>query len=133
MLDSKTPKAAPPHERKTLGPQTETCSVDKHIGSRAAERRLALGLALGDVAPALEVDGALLDQLEGGHQRFAARQLWKLSHRLQVPMAWFFKVQAEAAQPRASSAKTDHAATTLIFVPNPDLDRSGDGEPVPVH
>ena len=122
MLDSKAPKP-------------ETCSVDRHIGGRAAERRRALGLALGDVAQALEVDGASLDQLEGGHQRFAARQLWKLSRRLQVPMAWFFKVPGEPPHkaPAARTTPTDPAKTRLVFVPNPDLDRSDDADPVQVH
>ena len=127
MLDSHTPKSAQ---------KNEICPVDRHIGGRAAERRQALGLALGDVAQTLEVDGASLDQLEGGHRRFAARQLWKLSRRLQVPMAWFFRGQGEAGQAKASSAKAgpaDPAKAPLIFVPNPDLDRSGDGEPVPLH
>ncbi len=124
MPDSKAPKAV----HKNLGPKIETCLIDRHIGSRAAERRRALGLALGDVARALEVDGVLLDQLEGGHQRFAARQLWKLSRHLEVPMAWFFKVPGEAPSPRA-----DPARGAMIFVPNPDLDPTGDGDPIPMH
>ena len=127
MLDSHTPKSAK---------KNEICPVDRHIGGRAAERRQALGLALGDVAQTLEVDGASLDQLEGGHRRFAARQLWKLSRRLQVPMAWFFKIPGEPPQPRASASRISPADLTkaqLIFVPNPDLDRSSDGEPVPVY
>ncbi len=127
MLDSHSPKSAA---------KTEICLVDRHIGGRAAERRRALGLALGDVAQTLEIDGASLDQLESGHQRFAARQLWKLSRRLQVPMAWFFEVPGGPSQPRAPSLKVKAADLTkaqLIFVPNPELDRSSDGEPVPVH
>jgi transcriptional regulator with XRE-family HTH domain len=122
MLDSKVPKP-------------ETYCIDRHIGGRAAERREALGLSLGDVAQALEVDGALLAQLEGGRRRFAARQLWMLSRRLQVPMAWFFMVPGEPPQ-RARAARTtptDPAKTRLVFVPNPDLDRSDDADPVRVH
>ena len=136
MLDSKAPKSAP----KT-GVKAGTCPIDKHIGGRAAERRQALGLALGEVAQALEVDCALLDRLEGGHQRFAARQLWTLSRRLQVPMAWFFKVPGETSPLKTPSPKADPGKAgpgepvkaSLIFVPNPDLDPAGDGEPVPLH
>ena len=122
MLDSKAPK-------------TETCSVDRHIGGRAAERRQALGLAPGDVAQALEVDRASLDQLERGHQRFAARQLWKLSRRLQVPMAWFFKVPGESAHkaPASKATPADPTNAQLIFVPNPDLALPDDAEAVQVH
>ncbi len=136
MPDSKALKSAP-----KIGAKTGTCPIDKYIGGRAAERRQALGLALGDVAQALEVDGALLDRLEGGHQRFAARQLWTLSRRLQVPMAWFFKAPGETPSAKTSPSKADTGKThpgepvtaSLIFVPNPDLDPAGDGEPVPLH
>ena len=131
MLDSKAPKSAP---------HPASCPVDRHIGGRATERRQALGLAIGDVAHTLEVDGASLDQLEGGHQRFAARQLWKLSRRLQVPMAWFFKIPGEPSQPQAPPRKAPSSETVpaepkpqLIFVPNPDLDRWDDAEAVRIH
>ena len=84
MLDSKADAPA-------------TNAVDAHIGERAAARRKTLGLSLGDVAQALGVDGAVMVDLEHGRRRIAARQLWALSRRLEVPMAWFFKTPGHVA------------------------------------
>ena len=99
--------------------------VDLHIGQRAAVRRRSLGLPPDAVARALGVDETALHDLERGRGRVAARQLWTWSGVLQVPIAWFFKVPAEGPQPSAG--------VQLIFVPNPDFDWSGDGEPTPIH
>ncbi len=117
MLDRETPGAAP---------RPAPDIVDRHIGGRAGARRQALGLTLDDVAQALGVDGAALYELEHGYRRFAARQLWTLSHRLQVPVTWFFNTVADGAQ------ANDSHSIEMIFVPNPDLDRRGGGEPVPI-
>ena len=117
MLDRETP-GAPPRPAPDI--------VDRHIGARACARRHALGLTLHDVAQALGVDGAALYELEHGRRRFAARQLWTLSHRLQVPVTWFFKTAADGTQ------ANDSRSIEMIFVPNPDLDRRGGGEPIPI-
>ncbi len=102
---------------------TDPDPVDVHIGRRAASRRQSLGLAPGDVARAMGLDEAALQDLEAGARRVAARQLWIWSGLLQVPVAWFFRVSVEAPQP----------LTQMIFVPNPDFDWPGDADPTAVH
>ena len=102
---------------------TDPDPVDIHIGQRAASRRQSLGLAPGDVAQALGLDEAALHDLEAGLRGVAASQLWIWSNLLQVPIAWSFKVPAEAPGP----------LTRMIFVPNPDFDWPGDADPTAVH
>ncbi len=64
--------------------------VDRHVGQRLRQRRLALGLSQQDVAALLGIAYQQVQKYESGLNRLSAGRLYMLSHILQMPVGDFF-------------------------------------------
>lgn len=65
--------------------------VDVHVGSRLAQRRLALGYTLAEVAAAAQVSLQQMERFERGEERINAANLYILSNFLDIPFSYFFE------------------------------------------
>jgi transcriptional regulator with XRE-family HTH domain len=65
--------------------------VDSQVGSRMRARRLVLGISQEDLGKAVGVSFQQIQKYEKGANRIGASRLQRLSHALQVPIAYFFE------------------------------------------
>lgn len=65
--------------------------VDRHVGARIRERRLALSLTQAELARALGLSEQQMRRIERGKSRLTPRQLLALSNRLQVGSGYFLE------------------------------------------
>ena len=70
-------------------PKTLT-DIDRRLGERMGERRLALGLTQSDIARALGVSFQQVQKFEKGKNRINAVQLGKIAERLGLSMGEFY-------------------------------------------
>jgi transcriptional regulator with XRE-family HTH domain len=86
--------------------------VDRYVGRRVSERRVALGYNQGDLGRALGLTFQQIQKYEKGTNRISASKLWMISEFFGVDIAWFFEgLQRETAEGEPGSA-----------VPTPNLD-----------
>lgn len=65
--------------------------VDKHVGRRVAERRVALGYNQSDLGRALGVTFQQVQKYEKGSNRISASKLWQVAQFFKVDPAYFFE------------------------------------------
>jgi transcriptional regulator with XRE-family HTH domain len=66
-------------------------TTDQHVGSRVRMRRMMLGVSQTDLGKALGVTFQQVQKYEKGASRIGAGRLHQISHRLQVPVEFFFE------------------------------------------
>jgi transcriptional regulator with XRE-family HTH domain len=97
-------------------PKTLT-DIDRRLGERMRERRLALGLTQTDIARALGVSFQQVQKFEKGRNRINAVQLGKIAERLGLSMGEFYGDAspqpgfAEPSQTPLGPAASDPART----------------------
>lgn len=64
--------------------------VDRHVARRLRGKRLALGLAVADVASILGMASSDIDAYERAEARVPPEHLARLSELMDVPLAYFF-------------------------------------------
>ena len=83
--------------------------VDRHVGRRVRERRLALGYRQNDLAQALGLTFQQVQKYESGANRVSASKLWDTAAFLRVGVDYFFEGYADEAHGVAeASAPFDH-------------------------
>jgi transcriptional regulator with XRE-family HTH domain len=81
---STTMKKLPKIRRKGPNP------VDVHVGKRANERRVLLGMSQMQLADKLGVTFQQVQKYLTGANRISASRLWNISRALDVPVSYFF-------------------------------------------
>lgn len=64
--------------------------VDRHVGRRVAERRLALGYNQSDLGKALGLTFQQIQKYEKGANRISSSKLWDISRFFRVNIDYFF-------------------------------------------
>lgn len=65
--------------------------VDRHVGARIRERRIALALTQAELAQALDLTPQQIRRMERGSSRLAPRQILVLANRLAVGSGYFLE------------------------------------------
>jgi transcriptional regulator with XRE-family HTH domain len=65
--------------------------VDKYIGARMRERRLALGVSQADLAEKVGITFQQIQKYEKGTNRISAARLFEICNALGVPLASMFE------------------------------------------
>ncbi|QTC93299.1 helix-turn-helix transcriptional regulator [Brevundimonas goettingensis] len=86
--------------------------VDRLVGRRVAEKRVALGYNQGDLGRALGLTFQQIQKYEKGTNRISASKLWMISQFFGVDISYFFE-----GLPRDSAE-----GETEALVPTPNLD-----------
>jgi len=87
--------------------------VDRFVGRRVSERRIALGYNQGDLGKALGLTFQQIQKYEKGVNRISASKLWLISQFFGVDISWFFE-----GLPRDA---TEGAPESAIATPNLDF------------
>jgi transcriptional regulator with XRE-family HTH domain len=66
-------------------------SVDKHVGQRLREQRLARGLSLQQLASIIDMNYQQAHKYERGLNRISAGRLFVIARALATDPAWFFE------------------------------------------
>ena len=64
--------------------------VDRHVGRRIAEKRLALGYNQSELGRALSLTFQQVQKYEKGTNRVSASKLWLIAQFLKVDLSYFF-------------------------------------------
>ncbi len=65
--------------------------IELALGCRIQRRRQQLGLTQKDLGQHCGITDAQIQRYEHGRVRLSAAHLWRLSHVLDVPLAYFFQ------------------------------------------
>ena len=65
--------------------------VDRHVGRRVCEKRLALGYNQSDLGRALGLTFQQIQKYEKGANRVSASKLWDIARFFKVDVAYFFQ------------------------------------------
>jgi transcriptional regulator with XRE-family HTH domain len=82
-------------KRKTKSPKTPG-AVDKHIGARMRECRLALGMTQENLSELLGVTFQQIQKYESGRNRVSAARLFEICEALDVSLASMFERKLKA-------------------------------------
>ena len=77
--------------------------VDRYVGARIRERRVALALTQAELARALNLTEQQVRRMERGSSRLATRQLLVLADRMAVGIGYF--LDGAPARPRAATSR----------------------------
>lgn len=86
--------------------------VDRHVGRRICEKRIALGYNQSDLGRALGLTFQQIQKYERGFNRISASMLWRIAETLDVPVSFFFDGIAEGKTP--ASDDLGRSELTLI-------------------
>ena len=75
--------------------------IDVHVGSRVRMRRTLLGMSQEKLGNALGLTFQQIQKYERGANRIGSSRLYKLSHILDVPVAYFFDDMPDQTRKRA--------------------------------
>jgi len=64
--------------------------VDRHVGRRVCEKRIALGYNQSDLGRALDVTFQQIQKYEKGANRISASKLWDIARFFKVDIGYFF-------------------------------------------
>jgi transcriptional regulator with XRE-family HTH domain len=95
--------AAPNPTNGTRRSRSGAQDIDRHVGQRIRERRLALGLTQQELANLIGVTYQQAHKYERGVNRISAGRLHKVAQILNVPIAYFFE-GLEGAGPSGTTA-----------------------------
>jgi transcriptional regulator with XRE-family HTH domain len=73
--------------------------VDRHVGRRVCEKRIALGYNQTDLGQALGVTFQQVQKYEKGANRISASKLWDIARFFRVDIGYFFEGLTAAPQP----------------------------------
>lgn len=73
--------------------------VDRHVGRRVCEKRIALGYNQSDLGRALGLTFQQIQKYEKGTNRVSASKLWQMARFFKVDVSYFFDGLAPAGQP----------------------------------
>ncbi|MEG1030140.1 MAG: helix-turn-helix domain-containing protein [Brevundimonas sp.] len=73
--------------------------VDRHVGRRVCEKRIALGYNQSDLGRALGLTFQQIQKYEKGTNRVSASKLWDIARFFKVDIAYFFEGLTTAAAP----------------------------------
>ena len=65
--------------------------VDRHVGRRIAEKRIALGYNQSDLGRALNLTFQQIQKYEKGTNRVSASKLWMIAQFFKVDLTYFFE------------------------------------------
>lgn len=82
--------------------------VDRHVGRRIAEKRLALGYNQSELGRALSLTFQQVQKYEKGTNRVSASKLWLIAQFFKVDLSYFFDGLSEDA----TAADADREAET---------------------
>ena len=89
--------------------------VDRHVGRRVCEKRIALGYNQTDLGQALGVTFQQVQKYEKGANRISASKLWDIARFFKVDIVYFFEglagVQPGMAEGDAPAFQHDFPAT----------------------
>lgn len=90
--------------------------VDRHVGRRVCEKRIALGYNQTDLGRALGVTFQQVQKYEKGANRISASKLWDIARFFGVDIGYFFDGLTASAQPGMAEGEAepfvhDHPAT----------------------
>ncbi|MND72032.1 MULTISPECIES: helix-turn-helix domain-containing protein [unclassified Brevundimonas] len=71
--------------------------VDRHVGRRVCEKRIALGYNQSDLGRALGLTFQQIQKYEKGTNRVSASKLWDIARFFKVDIAYFFEGLTTAA------------------------------------
>ena len=71
--------------------------VDRHVGRRVCEKRIALGYNQSDLGRALGLTFQQIQKYEQGTNRVSASKLWDIARFFKVDIAYFFEGLTTAA------------------------------------
>lgn len=81
--------------------------VDRHVGRRVCEKRIALGYNQTDLGQALGVTFQQVQKYEKGANRISASKLWDIARFFRVDIGYFFDGLTHAAQPGMGEAEAE--------------------------
>ncbi len=76
-------------------PNMPVATLDRHIGQRLAERRIALAISVDELAARVGVKAQILRDMEAGNTRVASDLIFELCRTLDVKPPYFFPSPAE--------------------------------------
>lgn len=89
--------------------------VDRHVGRRVCEKRLALGYNQSDLGRALGLTFQQIQKYEKGTNRVSASKLWDIARFFKVDIGYFFDGLAGSSAPGMAEEGTafehEHPAT----------------------
>lgn len=90
--------------------------VDRHVGRRVCEKRIALGFNQTELGRALGVTFQQVQKYEKGANRISASKLWDIARFFRVDIGYFFEglvaaPQPGMAEPQAQPFEHDFPAT----------------------
>lgn len=89
--------------------------VDRHVGRRVCEKRLALGYNQSDLGRALGLTFQQIQKYEKGTNRVSASKLWDIARFFKVDIGYFFEgltgSSATGMAEESASFDHDHPAT----------------------
>lgn len=89
--------------------------VDRHVGRRVCEKRLALGYNQSDLGRALGLTFQQIQKYEKGTNRVSASKLWDIARFFKVDIGYFFDGLTGSSAPgvaeEGAAFEHDHPAT----------------------
>lgn len=89
--------------------------VDRHVGRRVCEKRLALGYNQSDLGRALGLTFQQIQKYEKGTNRVSASKLWDIARFFKVDIGYFFEGLTGSSAPgmaeEGAAFEHDHPAT----------------------
>ena len=73
--------------------------VDRHVGRRVCEKRIALGYNQTELGRALGLTFQQIQKYEKGSNRISSSKLWEIANFFKVDIAYFFDGLRNALQP----------------------------------
>ncbi|KQS57549.1 DNA-binding protein [Brevundimonas sp. Leaf363] len=73
--------------------------VDRHVGRRVCEKRIAMGFNQSDLGRALGLTFQQIQKYEKGTNRVSASKLWQMARFFKVDVSYFFEGLAPVSQP----------------------------------
>lgn len=81
--------------------------VDRHVGRRVCEKRIALGYNQTDLGQALGVTFQQVQKYEKGANRISASKLWDIARFFRVDIGYFFDGLTGTAQPGMAEGEAE--------------------------
>ena len=95
--------------------------VDRHVGRRVCEKRLALGYNQSDLGRALGLTFQQIQKYEKGANRISASKLWDIARFFKVDIGYFFEglngAQATGVAGKSWSKVAPPSATPASWAP----------------
>ncbi len=88
--------------------------VDRHVGRRVSEKRLAMGYSQSDLGRALGLTFQQVQKYEKGTNRISSSKLWEIAKFLNVDIEHFFEGLATDTPPENRSLSTNEETMTRL-------------------